>query len=159
MNDTEARTVVRAFTIFFDLVNLAEDRERIRVLRERERARIRSRARSPWKRRCSSCAGPAWVPPTSRGSWTSCPSAWCSPRIPRRPSGDPCGQKSSPAPSLVLLDDEGLLPRERERLVTRIRSLLTGLWQTELIRPRGPSVLEEVEVGLYFATTLWEVTR
>ena len=36
-------------------------------------------------------------------------------------------------------------------------SLLTGLWQTDLIRPRRPSVLEEVEVGLYFAATLWEV--
>ena len=39
MRDPEARTVVRAFTLFFDLMNLAEDRERIRVLRERERAR------------------------------------------------------------------------------------------------------------------------
>jgi phosphoenolpyruvate carboxylase len=58
--------------------------------------------------------------------------------------------------SLVLLDDVGLLPRERERLLTRMRSLLTGLWQTDLVRPRRPSVLEEVEVGLYFATTLWE---
>ena len=39
MGDADARTVVRAFTLFFDLMNLAEDRERVRVLRERERAR------------------------------------------------------------------------------------------------------------------------
>ena len=32
----EARTVARAFSIFFDLANIAEDRQRVRVLRERE---------------------------------------------------------------------------------------------------------------------------
>jgi phosphoenolpyruvate carboxylase len=58
---------------------------------------------------------------------------------------------------LAQLDDAELLPRERDRLVTRMRSLLTSLWQTDLVRPRRPSVLEEVEVGLYFAATLWEV--
>ena len=35
MSGEKARTVVRAFTLFFDLMNLAEDRERVRVLRER----------------------------------------------------------------------------------------------------------------------------
>ena len=40
MSDAEARTVVRAFTLFFDLMNLAEDRERVRVLRERERGAL-----------------------------------------------------------------------------------------------------------------------
>ena len=59
--------------------------------------------------------------------------------------------------SLVQLDDADLLPRERERLVTRIRSLLTGPLADRPLRPRRPSVLEEVEVGLYFAATLWEV--
>ncbi|HTI50504.1 MAG TPA: phosphoenolpyruvate carboxylase, partial [Planctomycetaceae bacterium] len=35
----EARVVSRAFSIFFDLANLAEDRHRIRVLRSREQER------------------------------------------------------------------------------------------------------------------------
>ena len=159
MTDTEARTVVRAFTIFFDLVNLAEDRERIRVLRERERARYPEPRSESMEEAVllmrRSGMGPAEVQGlldllsiglvfTAHPTEAKRRSVRTKVRLLRQ--------------SLVLLDDEGLLPRERERLVTRIRSLLTGLWQTELIRPRRPSVLEEVEVGLYFATTLWEVT-
>jgi phosphoenolpyruvate carboxylase len=158
MTDREARTVVRAFTIFFDLVNLAEDRERIRVLRERERARYPEPRSESMEEAVllmrRSGLGPADVQGlldllsiglvfTAHPTEAKRRSVRTKVRLLRQ--------------SLVLLDDEGLLPRERERLVTRIRSLLTGLWQTELIRPRRPSVLEEVEVGLYFASTLWEV--
>ena len=99
MNDTEARTVVRAFTIFFDLVNLAEDRERIRVLRERERAAIHKPRSESMRKRCFSCVAPAG-PARSRGSWTSCRSASCSPRTRPRQSGGPsgprCGSCASP---------------------------------------------------------------
>jgi phosphoenolpyruvate carboxylase len=59
--------------------------------------------------------------------------------------------------ALASLDNERLLPWERERWIGRIRSTMTGLWQMDLMRPRRPTVLAEVEVGLYFATTLWEV--
>ena len=35
----QARIVARALSIFFDLANIAEDRQRVRVLRDRERLR------------------------------------------------------------------------------------------------------------------------
>ncbi len=158
MSDVEARTVVRAFTIYFDLVNLAEDRERVRVLRERERSRApepRSESMEEavlMMRRAGMDAerSQALLDILTIGLvFTAHPteakrrSVRTKVRLLRQ--------------SLVQLDDVELLPRERERLVTRMRSLLTALWQTDLIRPRRPSVLEEVEVGLYFAGTLWEV--
>ena len=158
MTDTEARAVVRAFTLFFDLMNLAEDRERVRVLRERERARSpepRSESMEEavllmQKAGLDAKKSQALLDLLSIGLvFTAHPteakrrSVRTKVRLLRQ--------------SLVQLDDADLLPRERERIVTRIRSLLTGLWQTDLIRPRRPSVLEEVEVGLYFAATLWEV--
>jgi phosphoenolpyruvate carboxylase len=158
LGGAEARTVVRAFTIFFDLVNLAEDRERIRVLRERERARF-PEPRSESMEEAALLMRSAGLDPercqalldllaigmvfTAHPTEAKRRSVRTKVRLLRQ--------------SLVLLDNGDLLPRERERLQTRMLSLLTGLWQTDLIRPRRPSVLEEVEVGLYFAATLWEV--
>jgi phosphoenolpyruvate carboxylase len=159
MTETEARTVVRAFTLFFDVMNLAEDRERVRVLRERERARSpepRSESMEEAvllmrKAGLDAAGSQALLDLLSIGLvFTAHPteakrrSVRTKVRLLRQ--------------SLTQLDDADLLPRERERIITRIRSVLTGLWQTDLIRPRRPSVLEEVEVGLYFAATLWEVT-
>jgi phosphoenolpyruvate carboxylase len=158
MSDAEARIVVRAFTVFFDLMNLAEDRERVRVLRERERGRypeprtesMEEAVQLMQKAGLDAKGSQALLDLLSIGLvFTAHPteakrrSVRTKVRLLRQ--------------SLVQLDDAELLPRERERIVTRVRSLLTGLWQTDLIRPRRPSVLEEVEVGLYFAATLWEV--
>jgi phosphoenolpyruvate carboxylase len=157
MTDTEARTVVRAFTIFFDLVNLAEDRERIRVLRERERARYPEPRSESMEEAVLLMRRSGMDPSDVQGLLDLLSIGLVFTAHPTEAKRRSVRTKVRLLrQSLVLLDDEGLLPRERERLVTRIRSLLTGLWQTELIRPRRPSVLEEVEVGLYFATTLWD---
>jgi phosphoenolpyruvate carboxylase len=158
MTDPEARTVVRAFTIFFDLVNLAEDRERVRVLRERERARYpepRSESMEEavllMRRAGLDAAGSQALLDllaiglvfTAHPTEAKRRSVRTKVRLLRR--------------YLVRLDDAELLPRERDHIIMQIKSLLTGLWQTDLIRARRPSVLEEVEVGLYFVATLWEV--
>ena len=158
MSNEQARTVVRAFTLFFDLMNLAEDRERVRVLRERERARYpepRPESMEEAVRMMRQAGlGPADIQRlldllsielvfTAHPTEAKRRSVRTKVRFLRQ--------------SLVQLDDADLLPRERERVITRIRSLVTGLWQTDLVRPRRPSVLEEVEVGMYFAATLWEV--
>jgi len=37
LDEGQARLVTRALSVFFDLVNIAEDRQRVRVLRDRER--------------------------------------------------------------------------------------------------------------------------
>jgi phosphoenolpyruvate carboxylase len=159
LREAEALTVVRAFTLFFDLVNLAEDRERVRVLRERERSRFpdpRSESMEEAVRLMQAggldAAGAQELLDllsiglvfTAHPTEAKRRSVRTKVRLLRQ--------------SLVQLDDTELLPRERDRIAVSIRSIITGLWQTDLVRPRRPSVLEEVEVGLYFAATLWEVT-
>ena len=39
LSEDQVRLVARSLSIFFDLANLAEDRQRVRVLRHREQAR------------------------------------------------------------------------------------------------------------------------
>jgi phosphoenolpyruvate carboxylase len=158
MSNGQARIVVRAFTLFFDLMNLAEDRERVRVLRERERARHPEPRKESMEEAVLMMRQAGLSPAdiqrlldllsielvfTAHPTEAKRRSVRTKVRFLRQ--------------SLVQLDDTDLLPREKERVFTRIRSLVTGLWQTDLVRPRRPSVLEEVEVGMYFAATLWEV--
>jgi phosphoenolpyruvate carboxylase len=158
LRESEAELVARAFTIFFDLANLAEDRERIRVLRDRERAGFPAPRSESVAEAVEALAGAGWsaaevrkllaglsielvftAHPTEAKRRTIRTKIW---RLRQR---------------LAELDQEDLLSREREFLEARARSYMTELWQTDLMRPRRPTVLEEVEVGLYFAATLWEV--
>ncbi len=159
MSDLEARTVVRAFTLFFDLVNLAEDRERVRILRERERHRY-PEPRSESMEDGVLLMSRAGLDPARSQALLDLLSI----RLVFTAHPTEAKRRSVRAKvrflrqTLQAMDTGDLLPGERERLVTRVRSLLTGLWQTDLVRPRRPSVLEEVEVGLYFLATLWEIT-
>jgi phosphoenolpyruvate carboxylase len=158
LDDGQARAVVRAFSIFFDLANLAEDRERVRVLRERERTR-HPQPRSESVSDAVRAMGDA---------------GWSADRVQdlvRRLriqlvfTAHPTEAKRrsirmkvrSLRGALDALDMPGILPREREHLGTLIRSTLTNYWQTEPVRPRRPTVLEEVEVGLSLAAGLWDV--
>lgn len=158
LTEAQARVVTRAFTIFFELANLAEDRERVRVLRERERARY------PEPRAESILAATLAV--QAKGVGASALQALLdklSIELVLTAHPTEAKRRSLRAKvrlirnSLAALDNAALLPRERDRLIGTIRSAMTGLWQMELIRPRRPTVLEEVEVGLHFASTLWDV--
>jgi len=158
MSDAEARTVVRAFTMFFDLVNLAEDRERVRVLRERERERSPEPRSESMEEAVLLMRGAGLDAEASQALLDLLSIGLVFTAHPTEAKRRSVRTKVRLLrQSLVQLDDADLLPREGERLHTTIRALLTELWQTDLIRPRRPSVLEEVEVGLYFAFTLWQV--
>ena len=154
----QARLVVRAFTIFFDLANLSEDRERVRVLRERERRR-HPEPRSESMEEAVLIMRRADFSPDAVQALIDLLS------IELVFTAHPTEAKRRSVRGLVRrmrqilgqMDDAELLPRDRDRLTAVLRSSLTSLWQTELVRPRRPSVSEEVEVGLSFASTLWQV--
>lgn len=154
----QARLVVRAFTVFFDLANLAEDRERVRVLRDRERRR-HPEPRSESMEEAVLIMRRADFSPEQAQALIDLLAIelvfTAHPTEAKRRSVRGLVRRMRRA--LEQMDDEGLLPRDRDRLVTLLRSSLTSLWQTELVRPRRPSVAEEVDVGLSFASTLWEV--
>ena len=84
----DAEAVITAFSLYFQLVNLAEARARVRTLRRRERAGTRWRARRLGRRggRASSVA-PGAPRPTSTGSSSDCRSRRSSPPTRPRPAG------------------------------------------------------------------------
>lgn len=157
---SDLRVIARAFTIFFDLANLAEDRHRVRVLRAREQD-AHPHPRPESIREAFQRLREAGVSPASMRAllenlsiepvFTAHPT-----EAKRRTVRGILGRIRA---ILAELDAPDRLPREREALLRRLRAELTTLWQTDLTRLRRPSVMDEVENGLsFFVRTLWSLT-
>ncbi|WP_425614038.1 phosphoenolpyruvate carboxylase [Anatilimnocola sp. NA78] len=154
----EARVVARAFSVFFDLANLAEDRHRIRVLR----ARVLEADPNPISETIA-----AGIAKLRDEGFTAAQvqTAIDAVRIELVFTAHPSEAKRRSIRAklrrmrraLQERDRPDLLPRERERLDTQIRADLTVLWQTDFLRPAKPTVLEEVERGLSITPRLVEV--
>jgi phosphoenolpyruvate carboxylase len=158
LDDSAARNVARALSIFFDLANIAEDHQRIRVLRERERARHPQ----PLSESLSAAIGQLRKEGHSAGEvqtaldrlsielvFTAHPS-----EAKRRSIRSKLRRIRS---CLATLDRADLLPRERNRLLVEIASELRVLWQTEFLKPSKPTVADEVARGLSILPRLREV--
>ena len=153
----QLRVVIRAFTMFLDLANLAEDRERIRVLRHREKtahpkphgesigAAIaelkRSGATTPQLEHLLKCLQIDLV-------FTSHPTE-AKRRSVRR--------KLRSIRQLMDRLDLDLTFAEQENAQELLLAELLKLWQTDFIRPWRPSVIQEVQRGLSVKAVLWEV--
>ena len=156
--DKEA--VARAFTLYFELVNLAEEHHRVRVLREWERDS--QRRAEPLGESIAAAIGKLsemgvkeadiakildqlsvelvfTAHPTEAKRRTVLSKLW---RI---------GQ------ALHDLETNDLLPSEHDALLNNIRAEVTLLWVTERNRTSKPTVKDEVRTGLFhFYSTLWD---
>jgi len=158
LDDDELGELMRALSCFFDLANLAEDRHRVRVLRERERTSgMSARAQS---------LGAAIQQLADRGEtakqvqdrlgqldvelvFTAHPT-----EAKRRTIRNTLGRLRR---DLGALDRPDTLPRERDQTLSRIKADLDCLWETETLRPTRPTVLEEVDRSLFVVDSLWQV--
>jgi phosphoenolpyruvate carboxylase len=152
----QIETVLRAFTVFFDLANLAEDRERVRVLRSREKLQDAPResiaaAIAELKRRGFNAG--QMQEALDRLSidlvFTAHPS-----EAKRRAIRAKLRRMREYTREL---DRKDLIPRERDDLEDRLRTEIAVLWQTAFLRPHRPTVLEEVDRCLSIAPRLWAV--
>lgn len=148
--------IALAFTAYFDLVNLAEEQHRVRVLRARERttlARDESIARALAEFRQRGIPAQRVAALMDRLAIELVFTAH--PTEARRRT-----ILSKLAHMAVLLyewDRPDLLPRERAQLEQQLRIEIHTLWLTERARTTRPEVTDEVRIGLfYFDTILWE---
>ncbi len=157
IDERQATIVTRAFSVFFDLVNIAEDRQRVRVLRDRERSRdpkplVESLAGGVAAFRDTGLTADALQAALDRLSvelvFTAHPS-----EAKRRNIRAKLRRMRS---SLEALDHPDILPRERRRLEAGLRAELVVLWQSEFLRPTRPSVLDEVDRGLSVMPRIWK---
>jgi phosphoenolpyruvate carboxylase len=158
---TELHGLTKAFTLYFGLINLAEAVERLRVLRERDQ-------RNPAAPRAESFSAAvaelhaAGVSAEALQHWLN--GAVIMPVLTAHPT------ESRRRTTLIklrrifdgLLDlslgERLLVPQERREVLRQIEREIVGLWQSDDVRVHKPSVLDEVENGLfYFQTTLYDL--
>ncbi len=157
----EARLVVRAFTAYFHLVNMAEEHHRLRVLRQRERqveATVGAYKESIAE--AVALAAEAKVPAEVlrnrlRGLLVE-PVFTAHPTEARRRTV--LDKLRRLARFTETLEDARLAPSQRTEMQDRIREEITALWLSEEVHRRAPAVFDEVNNGLYyFEHSLWEV--
>lgn len=158
LDEGQLAGTVQALSVFFDLANLAEDRHRVRVIRERQRgartAGIESIDSAIAMFRKSGMEADDVQRLLDRLAvefvFTAHPT-----EAKRRSIREKVRDMRE---DLRQLDDPLLTPRERRRLNQRLRGDLTAMWQTNFVRFRRPTVLEELDRSLFFAGNLWRVT-
>ena len=158
LNEDEIAVAVRALSVFFDLANLAEDLQRVRVLRERELA-AGDRPRPESLAAAIATLKEAGVSATELHGlldklcvdlvFTAHPT-----EAKRRTTRRIIKQLRE---ELQWTHGTRLLPQEQTAARERMLSQMALLWQIDMMRPQPPTVMQEVERGLFFFDNLWEV--
>jgi phosphoenolpyruvate carboxylase len=154
-----ARAVASAFTLYFDLVNLAEEVHRVQELRRR----TRELAPRPIGESIGEAVAELRRRGVSRDQMTALLQAL---RVELVITAHPTEAKRRSvlsklqriAATLADLHRDDLLPQERAAAQTAIRAEITALWLTDRSRTARPEVTDEVRTGLYFVEhTFWDV--
>jgi phosphoenolpyruvate carboxylase len=133
-----AEQVIRAFTCYFQLVNLAEERQRIRVLR--------ARSRGPRPLEGSIAGLGALATPAGFADLTIRPVLTAHPtEAKRRAVAEHVWRIGE---LLERLDDPRLGSSETTETMRHLREEVTGLWRTDPVRRSRPEPLDEVRATL-----------
>lgn len=153
--------VLKAFTTYFQLVNLAEEQQRVRVVRQRM-----ARAEEEGLPMPETIA--AAVERLRDGGTGRDEIARLLQEMLIQPvfTAHPTEAKRRTILLKLLdlstllhdLEFRVLLPSERETIWEKVREIVVSLWQSDVNRERRPDVLDEVREGLYFFdTTLFDL--
>jgi phosphoenolpyruvate carboxylase len=151
------RTLIRAFSIYFDLINLAEQRVRLRVLRwqAQESCRPASDGFEAALIQLKESGVPAEKVAALLERGLIAPVFTAHPSEARRRT---ILEKLDAISQLMdRLDNEQSLPREREAALAGIREEVETFWMTNLVRGQRPAVLDEVRQGAGMVESLFDV--
>ena len=157
LRNDQLSVVITAFSIFLDLINLAEDRERVRVLHARKRnayPQTHSESIHESIERIGKSGTSASKMQLLLDKLNIELVFTAHPTESKRRS---VRAKLRRIRDLLSESDAQQLLPEHERTQRQIRAELAKLWQTDFIRPLRPSVMQEVERGLSIKPVLWEV--
>ena len=155
----ELEAVARAFTNYFQLINIAEDQHRIRVLRQRTREEypnparesIRAAIATLWRtgvdeEEMRQIVANLHIEPVFTAHPTEAKRRTILSKLARLTD------------ALQDLDRRQLLPDEERLLKEQMLAEVMSLWLTSQSRTQKPRVEDEVKTGLWhFETTIWDI--
>ncbi|MEF8783805.1 MAG: phosphoenolpyruvate carboxylase [Haloarculaceae archaeon] len=154
-DDEQLLVVARAFTTFFELINLAEERERVRALREQTQAGVPDDGLEEAvddiadldEETARRVLEDVLIQPTFTAHPTEA----------RRKTVK--AKLRSVADKIGTLDEQLLTDKERQQVLRDLRAEVTSLWQTAQLRDRQPEPTDEaMNVQWYLENVLFDVT-
>ena len=156
LNATSGETVARAFTTYFELINLAEERERVRAIRERTEDGTLPESLAAAVEQLAAEGADAETVEQILDETLIQPTFTAHPTEPRRKTVK--AKLRSVANTIETLDERRLTERERQSLDRDLAAEVTSLWQTPQIRDRRPEVTDEaLNVQWYLENVLFDV--
>jgi len=157
----DARGVVKAFASYFQLVNLAEEQERIRVVRRRA-AEARERGRPMDETIPAALLALREQGVTAEEVQALLDRLFVMPVFTAHPTEAKrrtvLTKLARIAETLDTLDFRALTPEEEEATLDGLREEVVSLWETHQTRAYRPAVIDEVRNGLfYFESTLFDL--
>ncbi|WP_458205696.1 phosphoenolpyruvate carboxylase [Haladaptatus sp. NG-SE-30] len=148
LSPERAGHVARAFATYFELINLAEERQRVRAIREGTQAgTLEDSLRTTAETLAENDADPETVQQVL-DDVNVVPTFTAHPTEARRKTVK--AKLRSVASLLEELDEHRLTDRERERIERRLDSEIMGLWETRQVRKRRPEVADEARNVLWY---------
>ena len=148
----EHNVLIKAFSNYFQLINIAEDQQRVRVLRQREVAGVVSESLDAAIRSLSTAGLTAAMMRDLlhqlqvRLVLTAHPSEAKRTEVLRK--------LHTISTMMTSRERQRLLPREQTVLQARLKTVIEELWQTPSTRATHKTVADEVDFGLYFLTSV-----
>ena len=151
--DLEAqRILTKAFSNYFQLINIAEDQQRVRVLRERE---ANGHLNESIDAAIKSLSDSGVTADQLQTVFTEL-------RVRLVLTAHPSEAKRKEtliklraiADMMAYQDRANLLPREKDQIEDKLKEEIEELWQTATTRAIRKTVADEVDFGLYFVTSV-----
>ncbi|MEM8669241.1 MAG: phosphoenolpyruvate carboxylase [Planctomycetota bacterium] len=155
MDENQLRVATRAFTVFLDLLNLVEDRRRIRVLDVRAREAYPNPRKESIREAVASLKESGVTTSEMQSLVNQLQIELVFTAHPTEAKRRSIRGKLKMIRNLMGQYLADPLPEDKDAIERRIRSEIAKLWQTDFIRPWRPSVMQEVGRGLSIKPVLW----
>ncbi|NNE01496.1 MAG: phosphoenolpyruvate carboxylase [Pirellulaceae bacterium] len=150
------RVAIRAFTVFLDLLNLAEDRQRIRILQHRADEAYPGAGSESVRAAVTDLKGSGMDPAEMQRLVDQQHIELVFTAHPTEAKRRSVRSKLRAIRKLMQKRSTELGAAECDSVDRRIRSEVAKLWQTDFVRPWRPSVMQEVGRGLSIKPVLWD---